>query len=289
MATTPGAMVWRRTRVHGRPAVYGQATPPAHADGSAGPSTVVFLHGWALSDRTYRHSLDRLARAGRAVLAPALPGFRGTAALPDDELSLHGYAAWLDEFLDAVGTRGPVTVVGHSFGGAVAIRFAYEFPGRVSQLVLVNSIGGSTWSDDGRLRAMSDRSLGDWGVHLGGELMSGRGLTRVLPVIASDAVRHALLRPGTLWRVGRVARQASLGVELEELKRRRLPVAVLWGREDRVVPWACAESLIAALGDPEVVTVAGDHGWLISDPQQFVEVLTNVLAVADTEGGGRVA
>ena len=54
--------------------------------------------------------------------------------------------------------------------------------------MLVNSIGGSTWSSEGSLRAMSERPLGDWGVHLGAELLSARGLTRVLPVVASDAL-----------------------------------------------------------------------------------------------------
>lgn len=275
-------MTWRRTKVQGRPAAYGESRP----EDDSGRPTVVFLHGWALSDHSYRGSLDRLARAGFTVLAPALPGFGGTASLPPEQVSLGGYADWLAEFVDEAGHSGAATLVGHSFGGAVAIRYAFEQPDRVSQLVLVNSIGGATWSADGRL--MSDRSLGDWGVHLGAELASARGLTRVLPVIASDAVRHALLRPGTLWRVGRLAREAQLGRELEELKRRHLPVAVLWGREDTVIPWACAESLIEALGDPQVVTVPGNHGWLISDPGRFVEVLTNVLSLVDG-GDGEVA
>ncbi|MGZ5405313.1 MAG: alpha/beta fold hydrolase [Nocardioides sp.] len=272
-------MRWRRTRVQGRPAAYGESGP----DAGPGERTVVFLHGWALSDRSYRGSLDRLALGGVTVLAPALPGFGGTAALPPDQLSLCGYADWVIDFLDEIGHTRPVTLVGHSFGGGVAIRCAFEQPDRISQLVLVNSIGGATWSAGGRL--MSDRSLGDWGVHLGAELVSTRGLTKVLPVIASDAVRHALLRPATMWRVGRLAREAALGRELEELKRRHLPVAVLWGREDTVIPWACAESLIEALGAPQVVTVPGNHGWLISDPARFVEVLTNVLSVAEADGG----
>jgi pimeloyl-ACP methyl ester carboxylesterase len=246
---------------------------------------VVFLHGWALSDRTYKGSLDRLARQGHTVLAPALPGFRGTDPLPEEQLSLPAYGVWVADFLAELGVEGPVALVGHSFGGAVAICCAHDHPRLVSKLVLVNSIGGSTWSDDGR--PMSERPWGDWGVHLGVEMFSRRGLTKVLPVVASDALTHAALRPATLWRVGRLARRADLGVQLEEIKRRRLPVAILWGREDTVVPWACAESLIEALGDPEVVTVAGDHAWLISDPGRFVEVLTNVLDLA--EGEGRVA
>jgi pimeloyl-ACP methyl ester carboxylesterase len=281
-------MRWRSTGVGGRRADYGVAG----LDGRATASTVVFLHGWALSDRTYRHSLNRLAHRGHTVLAPALPGFRGTAEVPQAEFSLAGYGDWLIDLLDVLDVREPVTLVGHSFGGAVAIKCAHDHPDRVAQLVLVNSIGGATWSSEGRIRAMSERPLGDWGVHLGAELASARGLTRILPVVATDALTHALLRPRTLWRVGRLARQAELSVELENLKQRGTPVAVLWGREDTVIPWACAESLIEALGDPRVVTVKGDHGWLIGDPGRFVEVLTNVLAVVDGLDGpddGRVA
>lgn len=242
---------------------------------------IVFLHGWALSDRAYWRSLRELARRGHTVLAPALPGFGATAPLRADETTLARYAAWVVEYLDRSGVVEPVTLVGHSFGGAVAIQCAFDHPDRIARLVLVNSIGGATWTDDGRPRPMSDRPIGDWGVHLGADLMSVRGLTRVLPVVAADAVTHALRNPAALWRVGRLARQADLSDELEALRVRGTPVAVVWGREDRVIPWACAASLIAALGDPHVVTVPGDHGWLIGDPQRFVDVLTNVVGLLD--------
>ena len=66
---------------------------------------------------------------------------------------------------------------------------------------------------------------------------------------------------------------------------RGTPVAVLRGKEDKVLPWACAKSLIEALGDPHVVTVEGDHAWLIGDPDRFVEVLTNVLGLIDGADG----
>lgn len=282
------AMRWHRTRVGGRTAGYG-LTGPERSRVTNDSGTVVFLHGWALSDRTYRRGLEQLAEQGYRVLSPALPGFGATADMDSTEFSVAGYAAWLVDLLDVLQVRAPVTLVGHSFGGAVAIQCAHDPPERVARLVLVNSIGGSTWSSEGRLRAMSERPWGDWGVHLGAELLSARGLTRVLPVVAADALTHALLRPRTLWRVGRLAREADLGIELEELRRRRTPVAILWGREDTVLPWACAESLISALGDPQVVTVDGDHGWLIGDPGRFVEVLTNVLGVVGAPDDGEVA
>ena len=245
---------------------------------------IVFLHGWALSDRAYRRSLQELERRGHVVLAPALPGFGDTPPLPPGDTTLAGYAAWVVDFLDRSGVDLPVTLVGHSFGGAVAIKCAHDHPDRVARLVLVNSIGGATWSDDGRPRAMADRPLGDWGVHLGAELLSYRGLTRVLPVVLGDALTHAVRNPRAVWRAGGLARRADLAAELDVLRQRGTPVAIVWGREDRVIPWACAESLIAALGDPHVVTVRGDHGWLIDDPDRFVDVLTNVVGVLDLPG-----
>jgi len=60
-------------------------------------------------------------------------------------------------------------------------------------------------------------------------------------------------------------------------------VVIVWGLGDRIVPWACAGSLIEALGDPAVVTVPGDHSWLLVDPERFAEVITNVIAMTDGE------
>jgi pimeloyl-ACP methyl ester carboxylesterase len=104
-----------------------------------------------------------------------------------------------------------------------------------------------------------------------------------MPVIVADALPNVVRHPSVLWKVGRLARDANLTAELEELKRRRLPVVILWGRDDTVIPWACTESLAVALGGPEVVTVPGNHSWLLADPGRFAEVLTNVIGVTPDE------
>jgi pimeloyl-ACP methyl ester carboxylesterase len=268
-------MSWRTMLVDGRDASYGVA-----GDGPA----VVFLHGWGLSHRTYRHGLERIVGRGARVLAPAMPGFGGTAPLPPQQFSLEGYADWVAAFIREVGVEGPVTLVGHSFGGGVALRTAHGHPELVGQLVLVNSIGGSGWANRDELPVLlSDRPIWDWGLHLAAHALSVRSFTRVMPVIAADAVPNFLLHPGTLWRVGRLARDANLASELEDLKQRGLPIVIVWGRDDTVLPWACAESLAVALGGPRVVTVPGNHSWLLADPRRFAEVITNVLGVAQDE------
>jgi pimeloyl-ACP methyl ester carboxylesterase len=263
---------WRTATVDGRSAGYGVA-------GAGRP--LVFLHGWGLGQHAYKRALKTLVSQGLRVLAPALPSFGGTADLPPEERTLEGYARWVDAFLTSVGVDEPVTLVGHSFGGGVAIQMAHDFPARVGRLVLVNSIGGSAWSHGGALRSMSERPLWDWGLHLQADLLPWRQLTRVVPVILEDAFPNLLRNPRGFWRVGHLARTADLVEELEELKRRRLPVVVLWGRNDTVIPPSSLAALTRALGTPSVITVEGSHSWLLGDPKAFGEVMTNVLGVTD--------
>jgi len=243
---------------------------------------VIFLHGWGLTDRTYTRSLQELVRHGLNIFAPALPGFGGTADLPHEQLDLAGYAAWVAEFAETTGITEPAILVGHSFGGGVAIQTAHDRPDLVARMILVNSIGGSAWSDGkGVLRAMRERPLWDWGLHLPADLLPGNHITRVLPVILRDAVPNLVRSPGAIWRVANLARTADLGPQLAELKRRRLPVVIVWSKGDNIIPRATLASLRAGLGDPQVLTVPGGHGWLLSDPHQFGEIITNVLAVAE--------
>jgi pimeloyl-ACP methyl ester carboxylesterase len=264
-------LVWQRTVVDGRVALYGTA-------GEGLP--VLFLHGWALGQHTYKRALKRLVHLGCQVFAPALPGFGGTADLPARQMSFVGYAAWVAKFLDAVGIDEPVFAVGHSFGGGVAIKLSHDYPGRVRYLVLVNSVGGSTWSSDSkRIRSMAERPLWDWGIHFSEDIFPLRQISRVLPVILEDAVPNIIRNPLGLWKAGNLARRADLTAELEELKRRNLPVVVLWGDKDSVIPRASFDALCTAIGSQGEV-VPGRHSWLLADPDAFGEVMTNSVAVA---------
>ena len=265
---------WREALVLGRPTRY--------LVGGKGP-TVVFLHGWALAHSTYRRALDHLAASGITVYAPAMPGFGGTAPLSTNGSSIDGYARWVSEFMRVVGIVEPVTLVGHSFGGGVAIRTAHDYPTQVARLVLVNSIGGSAWSNGrGAIVSMRQRPIWDWGLHLPADVVPNRQITRVLPVILRDAVPNLLRNPRAVWRAGGIARGADLTPELEVLKSRRLPVVIVWSNRDGVIPAAATESLRSALGDPHTVTVDGYHSWMLSDPRQFGEIITNIVGFSPT-------
>jgi pimeloyl-ACP methyl ester carboxylesterase len=271
---------WHRTTLDGREAVYGEA--------GDGPP-VVFVHGWGLSARSYADALPLIAASGHRVIAPALPGFGRSDALPG-EYTFEKLANWVDTLLDHVGVEEPAAFVGHSFGGGVSTATAWHHPDRARSLTLVNSIGGSVWKDGNRgTRSLADRPLWDWGLHLPSEFRpSGLGgrlpwrQSRALPVVLRDVLTNAVTNPGAVWRAADLARRADLRAELTELAERGLPVAIVWGSEDTVVPEATFLAMCEAVGaEGDIIADAG-HSWLLMDPVGFGEVVTNSIAVRDT-------
>jgi pimeloyl-ACP methyl ester carboxylesterase len=269
-------LTWKSVEVDGRPVNYGVA-------GSGLP--VLFVHGWALGQHAYKRALKRLVRLGCQVYAPALPGFGGSAPLQPDQCNLAGYAAWLDAFLTEVGVHEPVFAVGHSFGGGVATKLAHDFPDRVGYLVLINSVGGGTWLQAGsKVRSMAERPLWDWAVHFPFDLLMAPGLLTTVRAVVEDAIPNIVRNPLGVWRVGSLARRADLTTDLADLKARQLPVLVLWGEGDGIIPRASFEALCAAVGSAGKV-VPGRHTWLLADPDSFGEVMANSVTVAQAARG----
>ena len=263
-------VVDKRTFVQGRPAGYSVA-------GEGMP--VVFLHGWALGQHTYRDVLSTIADTGCRVIAPSLPGFGGTPDMPKEQFSLRGYASWVAALLDVLDIDEPVVLVGHSFGGGVAIRFAHDHRDRVRSLVLVNSVGGSSWRQGRTLRSIAERPLWDWGLHFPGDVWPLRQATRVLPVVAEDFLPNLVRNPRAVIKVANLARRADLRTEVEALRDSGLAISIIWGTRDGIIPRESFEALCVASG-VEGTVVDGSHSWLLADPAQFGEVITNDLRVA---------
>ncbi len=263
-------VVNQRTWVQGRPAAYSMA-------GEGLP--VVLLHGWALAQHTYRKVIEAIADQGCMVIAPSMPGFGGSGDLKGEAFSMSGYAKWVADLLDVLEIEEPAVLVGHSFGGGVAIKLAHDMPERVRSLVLVNSIGGSAWRNGRTLRSIGERPLWDWGLHFPSDVWPVRQATRVLPVVFEDLVPNLVRNPRAIIRVANLARRADQRAQLERLRDRGLPITILWGTRDGIIPRESFEALCVASG-VEGTVVEGSHSWLLADPQHFGEVITNDVRVA---------
>jgi pimeloyl-ACP methyl ester carboxylesterase len=110
--------------------------------------TVVLLHGKNFCAATWVQTIAALVQAGYRVLAPDQIGFCKSTKPSRYQYSFHQLATNTRALLASIGAQR-VTLLGHSTGGMLAIRFALMFPEQVEQLVLVNPIGLEDWQAKG--------------------------------------------------------------------------------------------------------------------------------------------
>ena len=120
----------------------------AYLDEGAG-DVLLLIHGIGGSSDCWRGVVHKLAARHR-VIAVDLLG-HGQSDKPRGDYSLGAFAVWLRDFLDALNIR-EATVVGHSFGGGVALQFAHQHKEYCRRLVLISS--GGLGPDLGRLLRM---------------------------------------------------------------------------------------------------------------------------------------
>lgn len=213
------------------------------------PAQILWLHGWGRSSADFTAAGDRSLARGVSSVAIDLPGFGASPPFPEP-VGARGYAARLADLLGPADQPGLV-VVGHSFGGLVAVGLAANHPDRVRGLVLVASPLVRQGGGRPAARFRWARRL-----HRAG-LVSDRAMERARQ-------RHGSRDYAAATPAMRAVLVATLGESFEdELRRWRGPTALLWGAEDRTVPWSVAEAARACLGDHTTLASLPNVGHLI--------------------------
>ncbi len=261
-----------------------------YLDSGQGPA-VMFIHGLTSSSRNWTHLVDKL-NSDHRVLAPDLFGHGASEKLMGD-YSLGAHAATLRDLLDRL-EIDRVTLVGHSFGGGIAMQFCYLFPERVESLVLVSS-GGLGRYVSPLLRAATVPGAG-W----------------VLPVIASGWVRNRVEVVGRAltsigWRASSDTTEIWRGfTSLGDGDSRRaflattrgvidpggqtvsardhlplavdIPTLIVWGTRDRMIPAWHATTAHEVIADSRVVLFEGaGHFPHLDEPERFAQLLSEFI------------
>lgn len=257
--------------------------------------TVLMVHGQPGRGADWASVVQRLGD-GIDVLAPDRPGY-GSGG-PASGMAQN--ADVLAELLRRHGGR-PAIVVGHSYGGAVAVLLAERHPDVVAGLVLAAPVGG-----DGSVMAL-DRLLalpvlgpgmsaaalvvsswlGPMARRLLGSLPLGSARTaaRVFP---DDGLGATTLDRGT-WRTF-VLEQRAMVAELPAVQRAAtrlaVPVTVVAGTHDAVVPPRASARLAASIGHAELVLVSASGHFLLADaPAVLAGAIRRVAARAGVAEG----
>jgi pimeloyl-ACP methyl ester carboxylesterase len=258
----------------------------AYVKAGQGP-VLLLLHGLGCDHTTWEPVIDALARR-YTVIAPDLLG-HGQSAKPRADYSVGGYANGMRDLLTVLGID-KVTVIGHSFGGGVAMQFAYQFPERTERLILVAS-GGLGPEVSPAIRAVTAPGFHQvMGVltlpgvrHVG---MAGlRALSRTPFKLTRDldevaciydsfkdpyaraAIRH-VVRAVVDWR-GQIVTMADRAYLTQEM-----PMGVIWGRDDKVIPVRHASNAAALAADARVEIIPNAGHFPHKDhPHRFAKVV----------------
>jgi pyruvate dehydrogenase E2 component (dihydrolipoamide acetyltransferase) len=236
---------------------------------------VLFIHGFGGDLGNWLFNLDAIAEVA-PVIALDLPGHgQSEPKLPGATLTeLAGFVA---AFLEAIDVPR-VHAVGHSMGGAIAARLALDQPARVASLTLVNSAGlGDEINSayiDGFVSASSRRELKPVVEQLFADpsLVTRQLVDELLKYKRLDGVPELLgLLAHTLFAGGRQTELPAL-----QLPGTGLPVAVMWGEHDRIIPASHAAN--APPGAKVAVLKGAGHMSMMEKASDFNALLRGHIA-----------
>lgn len=231
---------------------------------------LVLLHGAGMDHSAWAQQSRALAHGGFAVLAPDLPGHGrsdGPALTRVEDI-----ADWLDALLAALAVERAI-VAGHSLGGLVALDFAARYPGRTVRAVLLGGAAAMPVHDD-LLKAARDalpRAIAmiiGWGFAqpLAPSPVPGLSLTasaKALLARSNPGVLHADLSACAGYAGGETAAEAV-----------NVPVTLIHGSADRMVPLKAAKALAVKLNGARVVEIAGaGHMVQLENPPAVLAAL----------------
>ncbi|WP_448148208.1 alpha/beta fold hydrolase [Labrys miyagiensis] len=226
---------------------------------------ILLLHGFGGDSQTWTLLASPLVRQGRKVVAPDLPAHGATDF---DETTLDAMADAIVVFIDRLGLGG-AELVGHSLGGAVAMRVARRLGERVGRVTLIAPAGLGSAIDADFIDGMAHASAGGGLAHL---------------------LRRVAVHPPVLSARQLDAMAASLGTRLEGLAgtivrngRQQIDIVpdigafggevrLVWGLEDRIIPWI--QAVEAGSATPVHFIPEAGHMPQWDQPQKLAALFT---------------
>ena len=212
---------------------------------------VVFLHGWGGDASAFLFVAERIKSFSKCIVVD-FNGF-GSTPEPSRPYSVGDYAGEVLSVLERENIDNAV-IVGHSFGGRVAMEISAKFPDAVKGLVLVDSAG----------------------------LKPKRKLTYYVKI----AVHKALRKLGFKGLKGSKDYQHLSSMMKETFKKVvqydqtyllddiKVPTAIFWGEKDKDTPLYMAKKLTKGIKDSSLFLLDGGHYAYVDDLEKFVSILS---------------
>jgi pimeloyl-ACP methyl ester carboxylesterase len=249
---------------------------------------VVLLHGYGESLLSWEMVFDRLAR-GTDVIALDLPGF-GLSSKPVSGYSADSMATVVYGLLDQLGIRRFV-LVGHSLGGVVATAMAVRNPSRVLRLALLDPALVTPWA----LAERSDSSRAGTSMrHVIAEYERLRGRfssvhdANWMAEDSTNAAYQPSSDPAYATALAAVLTEFDFAYLTPDRARRlTMPVKLVWGALDPVIPVQTGRVLAERLPDAHLVVLPRTwHRPQAERPSEVARILSGFVSTVGHDGTG---
>lgn len=229
---------------------------------------LVLLHGWK-NDLEIWQSVMPFLENYRLVRLD-LPGF-GKSDFMQEAWDVSDYAKFLNDFLKKLGISKPV-LVGHSFGGRIAIKFGVLYPNKISKLVLVDS-GGVRLKYARRFAFLILAKLGK--------------IIWPFPLIKlkKDALRkkfYAAIKANDYWEPNPILKKTLLKIIAEDLrneaKKINSPTLIVWGEKDLITSRKEGLLLANSIKNSRLTFIKDAGHWpFIEKTREFAKILIDFI------------
>lgn len=226
---------------------------------------IVFLHGWRSEGNVWEQAITALSSQGTPCYALDLPGF-GQSELPKAPFSVTNYAQVVTEFIKKMELK-KVVVMGHSFGGRIAIKLASQNASLIEKLVLVDS-GGIRNPSWGRSAKTVAAKIAKPIFKLPGTKILREKI--YVTIGADDYTATPELTPTYLKVI-----EEDLQTDLAKIT---TPTLIIWGADDTATPLSDGKRMHELVKGSvlEILPSAG-HFSFLDKPVEFLEVLNKFL------------
>ena len=223
---------------------------------------LVILHGIMGGLSNFNEVIDHFKDKFK-VYMPELPVY----TFPLLKTNIKGFSKYLHEFLDYKGIKNPI-LLGNSLGGHVSLYYAHLHPEKIKAMVLTGSSGlyekgfGETYPQRKNYEYIKKKTQ---------EVFHDPKMATKELV---DEVFRIVNNRGKILRTLSLAKSAIRHNMAKDLKKLKMPVCLIWGKQDIVTPPEVAEEFHRLLPDSDLYWIdKSGHAPMMERPKEFNEIL----------------